>query len=47
MTNLDKIIGSIKPINRSLEPDIRAHLDQLTKPPKSLGLLEDLATHVA
>ena len=34
---------SIKPINRSLEPAVRAHLDQLTKPPNSLGRLEDLA----
>lgn len=43
MSALDKIIESIQPINRSLEPAVRAHLDQLTKPPKSLGLVEDLA----
>jgi nicotinate-nucleotide--dimethylbenzimidazole phosphoribosyltransferase len=43
MSNLNKIIESIKPIDRSLEPAIRAHLDQLTKPPKSLGRLEDFA----
>ena len=43
MSNLNKIIESIQPINRSLEPAVRAHLDQLTKPPKSLGRLEDLA----
>lgn len=40
---LNKLIKSIQPIDRSLEPAIRAHLDQLTKPPKSLGRLEDLA----
>jgi nicotinate-nucleotide--dimethylbenzimidazole phosphoribosyltransferase len=43
MKSLNKFIKSIQPINRSLEPAIRTHLDQLTKPPKSLGRLEDLA----
>jgi nicotinate-nucleotide--dimethylbenzimidazole phosphoribosyltransferase len=43
MSTLEKTIASIKPIDWSLEPAIRAHLDQLTKPPKSLGRLEDLA----
>ncbi len=43
MSILDQTITSIKPIDWSLEPAIRAHLDQLTKPPKSLGRLEDLA----
>jgi nicotinate-nucleotide--dimethylbenzimidazole phosphoribosyltransferase len=43
MSNLSITIESIQPINRSLEPAVRAHLDQLTKPPKSLGRLEDLA----
>jgi nicotinate-nucleotide--dimethylbenzimidazole phosphoribosyltransferase len=40
---LNKIIESIQSINLSLEPAIRDHLNQLTKPPKSLGRLEDLA----
>ena len=31
-------------MDRSLEPEICAHLDNLTKPPGSLGELEDLAT---
>jgi nicotinate-nucleotide--dimethylbenzimidazole phosphoribosyltransferase len=31
------------PLDRTLEPEIRAHLDHLTKPQGSLGLLEDLA----
>jgi len=43
MVTLKKTLESIKPIDRSLEPAVRAHLDQLTKPPKSLGRLEDLA----
>jgi nicotinate-nucleotide--dimethylbenzimidazole phosphoribosyltransferase len=43
MSTLDKTIESIKSIDLNLEPAIRAHLDQLTKPPKSLGRLEDLA----
>jgi nicotinate-nucleotide--dimethylbenzimidazole phosphoribosyltransferase len=43
MSNLNTIVESIKPIDWSLEPAVRAHLDQLTKPPKSLGRLEDLA----
>jgi len=40
---LIQTIESVKPVNWSLEPAIRAHLDQLTKPVKSLGRLEDLA----
>jgi nicotinate-nucleotide--dimethylbenzimidazole phosphoribosyltransferase len=41
--NLTQTIESVKPVNWSLEPAVRAHLDQLTKPVKSLGRLEDLA----
>jgi len=33
----------IAPIDRALEPAINAHLDDLTKPPGSLGRLEDIA----
>jgi nicotinate-nucleotide--dimethylbenzimidazole phosphoribosyltransferase len=43
MTLLEKTLKEITPINPDLEPAIRAHLDQLTKPPRSLGRLEDLA----
>lgn len=43
MPALNTIIESITPIDRPLETAVRAHLDQLTKPPKSLGRLEDLA----
>jgi nicotinate-nucleotide--dimethylbenzimidazole phosphoribosyltransferase len=41
---LKPILEAITPVDRSLEPAIRAHLDNLTKPPGSLGELEDLAT---
>jgi nicotinate-nucleotide--dimethylbenzimidazole phosphoribosyltransferase len=40
---LETILEAIAPVDRSLEPDIRAHLDHLTKPPGSLGVLENLA----
>jgi nicotinate-nucleotide--dimethylbenzimidazole phosphoribosyltransferase len=43
MSALSETIKSIKSVDWNLEPAIRAHLDQLTKPPKSLGRLEDLA----
>ncbi len=43
MSTLDTCIGAIGPVDRSLEAPIRVHLDQLTKPPGSLGRLEDLA----
>jgi len=40
---LRPILDAITPVDRSLETEIRAHLDNLTKPPGSLGFLEDLA----
>jgi nicotinate-nucleotide--dimethylbenzimidazole phosphoribosyltransferase len=40
---LKPILDAITPVDRSLEREIRAHLDNLTKPPGSLGFLEDLA----
>ena len=43
MERLKPILDAITPVDRSLETDIRAHLDNLTKPPGSLGFLEDLA----
>jgi nicotinate-nucleotide--dimethylbenzimidazole phosphoribosyltransferase len=43
MKKLEQTRASIKSIDQSLEPAVRAHLDQLTKPPRSLGRLEDLA----
>ena len=44
MERLKPILDAIMPVDRSLEPEVRAHLDNLTKPPGSLGQLEDLAT---
>ena len=44
MKRLKAILDAITPVDRSLEPGIRAHLDNLTKPPGSLGELEGLAT---
>jgi nicotinate-nucleotide--dimethylbenzimidazole phosphoribosyltransferase len=35
-----------QPIDKNLEPRARKHLDNLTKPPGSLGRLEDLATQL-
>ena len=43
MKRLKPILNAITPVDRSLESEIRAHLDNLTKPPGSLGFLEDLA----
>jgi len=40
---LKAILEAITPADRNLEPKIRAHLDNLTKPPGSLGELENLA----
>jgi nicotinate-nucleotide--dimethylbenzimidazole phosphoribosyltransferase len=44
LERLKTILDAITPVDRSLEPEICAHLDNLTKPPGSLGELEDLAT---
>jgi nicotinate-nucleotide--dimethylbenzimidazole phosphoribosyltransferase len=43
MTRLDATRESIALVDRSLEAGVRRHLDNLTKPPGSLGRLEDLA----
>ncbi len=43
MNSLQQTLGRIVPVDRGLEPQIRAHLDDLTKPQGSLGRLEDLA----
>ena len=45
MKRLKPILNAITPVDRSLESEIRAHLDNLTKPPGSLGFLEDLAAN--
>lgn len=43
MQKLEKLRTEIHPPDRALEPKIRAHLDDLTKPQGSLGRLEELA----
>jgi nicotinate-nucleotide--dimethylbenzimidazole phosphoribosyltransferase len=40
---LEETLAAIKPVAAALEPAARAHLDSLTKPPGSLGRLEDIA----
>ncbi len=43
MKKLNNVIDSIKPIDKSIEAAIQAHLDDLTKPQGSLGQLERIA----
>ena len=43
MDLLDKTIREIHPVDRGMESRVRARLDNLTKPPGSLGALEDIA----
>jgi nicotinate-nucleotide--dimethylbenzimidazole phosphoribosyltransferase len=45
MSLLHDTLGKIAPVDDRLEPEIRAHLDNLTKPRGSLGHLEELAVH--
>ncbi len=43
MSKLQQTLEAIKTVDKSLEPEIQAHLDDLTKPKGSLGRLEELA----
>lgn len=43
MSLLEDTMATVAPADRSLEPAVWAHLDHLTKPPRSLGRLEELA----
>ncbi len=43
MSTLQNVLDSIKPVNRELKHKIQKRLDNLTKPPGSLGRLEELA----
>jgi nicotinate-nucleotide--dimethylbenzimidazole phosphoribosyltransferase len=43
MRPLEQTLVGIKPVDPTLVPAIQAHLDDLTKPPKSLGVLEQIA----
>lgn len=44
---LDSIVARVRPPAGSLSAATRAHLDRLTKPPGSLGRLEDVAVRLA
>jgi nicotinate-nucleotide--dimethylbenzimidazole phosphoribosyltransferase len=41
--DLRKLIETVRPLERDLEPKLRARLNDLTKPPGSLGKLEEIA----
>ncbi len=43
MSKIDEVVASISGVDKSIEPEIQAHLDDLTKPPGSLGRLEEIA----
>lgn len=44
---LDHLVGRVGPPTGALEEHTWAHLDRLTKPPRSLGRLEELAVRLA
>jgi nicotinate-nucleotide--dimethylbenzimidazole phosphoribosyltransferase len=47
MEKFKATVASIKPINREVMAKTQARLDDLTKPPGSLGVLEDIAKQIA
>jgi nicotinate-nucleotide--dimethylbenzimidazole phosphoribosyltransferase len=42
-TLLDETLANLRPVDRGIEGEVRAHLDDLTKPRGSLGRLEEIA----
>src|SRR4030067_2572948 len=44
MNTLQDMLNSIRPVDRELQDKTQKRLDNLTKPPGSLGRLEELAT---
>lgn len=45
-SRLDAALAAIEPVDATLETQARAHLDDLTKPKGSLGMLEDIAARL-
>jgi nicotinate-nucleotide--dimethylbenzimidazole phosphoribosyltransferase len=43
----ESLISEIRPVDRSMVPEVQAHLDDLTKPQGSLGRLEEIAMSYA
>lgn len=46
MNLLEKTIANIKEVNEQVRQEIRNHQNQLTKPPGSLGILEELSVQI-
>lgn len=47
MSNLEQTLQQIKPLDENVMKKTQARLDDLTKPPGSLGVLEDIAKQIA